>query len=185
MQNRALSLVSTLGQWAGFSGATFSLRFLSIQSQSSSFNYVAEMQNLLLGSLSSLPCHPLKYRIMPYHFECGIFGAGTQIPNQQLGLHALTLMVASGSYHTRGNYFFHCCCHYFLFNDPSFSPICFWASPSVHLSLMLAPLGASLSSRRDVGVAGTAGLGGFGQELCSWVSSSPGAENPEPLQCKQ
>lgn len=117
------------------------------------------MQSLLLNSVSFPVTH---VNIIPYHFECDIFGAGTQTPNQHLGLHALILVVGSGSYQIRGNSFFVVVVIVFcLMNHPS-APFASEQVPAVHLSPVLAPLGSSLACRRDVSFAGTAEGEGLG-----------------------
>lgn len=55
---------------------------------------------------SSVPFPVTHPNITPHCFECDIFGAGTEIPDQLLGLHVFILMVAYGSYCTRGIFFF-------------------------------------------------------------------------------
>lgn len=86
-------------------------------------------------------------------------------------------MVASASYHIKGNSFFIVVVSVFcLMTHPS-APFASEQVPAACLSPVLAPLGSSLPSRRDVSCRNS-WLGGFGQQLCPWVSSSPGAENP-------
>lgn len=76
-------------------------------------------------------------------------------------------MVASGSYHIRGNSFFIVVVSVFCLMTYPSAQFASEQVPAVCLSPVLAPLGSSLPSRRDVSVAATAGWEGLDNSCAS------------------